>query len=158
MWPTTIERCPDAIAFNPLHGVIIGGILLLLVLEGLRRVSGNVAGDHSADFIAYGFFGYLVPGDFQGRRVSPDGLLLYLSLDVNGVFGSVFGVAATVVVTFLFFGALLNRSGGADFFTDLAIAVFSRFRGGSAKIAVVSSALFGTSPATRLPTWSPPAW
>jgi TRAP transporter 4TM/12TM fusion protein len=134
----------DAIAFNPLRGVIIGGILLLLVLEGLRRVSGNVLAIILLVFIAYGFFGYLVPGDFQGRHVRPDGLLLYLSLDVNGVFGSVFGVAATIVVCFLFFGALLGRSGGADFFTDLAIAAFGRFRGGSAKIAVVSSALFGT--------------
>jgi TRAP transporter 4TM/12TM fusion protein len=134
----------DAIAFRPLHGVIIGGILLLLVLEGLRRVSGNFLTIILLVFIAYGFFGYLIPGDFQARRVSPDGLLLYLSLDVNGVFGSVFGVAATIVVTFLFFGALLGRSGGADFFTDIAIALFGRFRGGSAKIAVVSSALFGT--------------
>jgi TRAP transporter 4TM/12TM fusion protein len=134
----------DAIAFAPLHGVVIGGILLLLVLEGLRRVSGNVLTIILFIFIAYGFFGHLIPGDFQGRRVTPDGLLLYLSLDVNGVFGSVFGVAATIVVTFLFFGALLGRSGGADFFTDIAIALFGRFRGGSAKIAVVSSALFGT--------------
>jgi TRAP transporter 4TM/12TM fusion protein len=134
----------DAIAFQPLHGVVIGGILLLLVLEGLRRVSGNVLTIILVLFIAYGFFGHLIPGDFQGRRVTPEGLLLYLSLDVNGVFGSVFGVAATIVVTFLFFGALLGRSGGADFFTDIAIALFGRFRGGSAKIAVMSSALFGT--------------
>jgi TRAP transporter 4TM/12TM fusion protein len=134
----------DAIAFAPWHGVIVGGILLLLVLEGLRRVSGNVLTIILLVFIAYGFLGHLIPGDFQGRRVSPDGLLIYLSLDVNGVFGSVFGVAATIVVTFLFFGALLGRSGGADFFTDIAIALFGRFRGGSAKIAVVSSALFGT--------------
>jgi TRAP transporter 4TM/12TM fusion protein len=134
----------DSIAFQPRHGVVIGGILLVLVLEGLRRVSGNVLTIILFVFIAYGFFGHLIPGDLQGRHVTPNGLLLYLSLDVNGVFGSVFGVAATIVVTFLFFGALLGRSGGADFFTDIAIALFGRFRGGSAKIAVVSSALFGT--------------
>jgi TRAP transporter 4TM/12TM fusion protein len=134
----------DAIAFRPLHGVIAGGILLLLVLEGLRRVSGNVLTVILLFFIAYGFFGHLLPGDFQGRRVSPDGLLIYLSLDVNGVFGSVFGVACTIVVSFLFFGALLGRSGGAHFFTDLAISALGQFRGGAAKIAVVASSLFGT--------------
>ena len=134
----------DAIAQRPLHGILVGGILLLLVLEGLRRLAGTVLTVILLAFIAYGFFGHLIPGDFQGRRVSPEGLLLYLSLDVNGVFGSVFGIAATVVVTFLFFGALLNRSGGADFFNDIAIAAFGRSRGGSAKIAVVSSLLFGT--------------
>jgi TRAP transporter 4TM/12TM fusion protein len=134
----------DAIAQAPVHGVLIGGILLLLVLEGLRRVSGNVLTIVLLFFIAYGLFGHLIPGDFQGRRVSLEGLLLYLSLDVNGVFGSVFGVAATIVVTFLFFGALLNRSGGGDFFNDIAVAAFGRSRGGSAKVAVVSSLLFGT--------------
>jgi TRAP transporter 4TM/12TM fusion protein len=134
----------DAIAFRPLHGVIVGGILLVLVLEGLRRVSGNVLTIILLVFIAYGFFGHLLPGDFQGRRVSPDGLLIYLSLDVNGVFGSVFGVACTIVVAFLFFGSLLGRSGGAHFFTDLAISALGNFRGGAAKIAVVASSLFGT--------------
>jgi TRAP transporter 4TM/12TM fusion protein len=134
----------DAIAFRPLHGAIIGGILLVLVLEGLRRVSGNVLTVILLVFIAYGFFGHLLPGDLQGRRVSPDGLLLYLSLDVNGVFGSVFGIAATVVVCFLFFGSLLGRTGGAHFFTELAIAALGNFRGGAAKIAIVASSLFGT--------------
>ena len=134
----------DAIAFRPLHGVIIGSILLVLVFEGLRRSSGNVLAIILIVFIAYGFFGYLLPGDFQGRQVSPNGLLIYLALDVNGVFGSVFGVAATVVISFLFFGALLGRSGGASFFTDLAIAAFGRFRGGAAKIAIIASSLFGT--------------
>jgi TRAP transporter 4TM/12TM fusion protein len=134
----------DAIAFRPLHGVMIGGILLVLVLEGLRRVSGNVLTIILLVFIAYGFVGHWLPGDLQGRHVTPEGLLLYLSLDVNGVFGSVFGVAATIVVSFLFFGALLGRSGGAQFFTDLAITAFGNFRGGAAKIAIIASSLFGT--------------
>jgi TRAP-type uncharacterized transport system fused permease subunit len=55
----------DAIAFRPLHGVIAGGILLVLVLEGLRRVSGNVLTVILLFFIAYGFFGHLLPGDFH---------------------------------------------------------------------------------------------
>jgi TRAP transporter 4TM/12TM fusion protein len=134
----------DAIAYRPLHGVVIGTILLVLVFEGLRRASGNMLAIILVVFIAYGFFGHLLPGDFEGRKVSPDGLLIYLALDVNGVFGSVFGVAATVVISFLFFGALLGRSGGAAFFTDLAIAAFGNFRGGAAKIAIIASSLFGT--------------
>ena len=134
----------DAIAFRPLHGVLVGTILLILVFEGLRRSSGNVLAGILIVFIAYGFLGWMLPGDFQGRYVSPNGLLIYLALDVNGVFGSVFGVACTVVVSFLFFGSLLSRSGGANFFTDLAIAAFGGFRGGAAKIAIIASSLFGT--------------
>ncbi len=134
----------DAIAYRPLNGVVAGTILLVLVFEGLRRASGNVLAVILIAFIAYGFFGSLLPGDLQGRYVTPDGLLVYLALDVNGVFGSVFGVASTVVVSFLFFGSLLSRSGGASFFTDLAIAAFGRYRGGAAKIAIIASSLFGT--------------
>jgi TRAP transporter 4TM/12TM fusion protein len=134
----------DAAPFRPLHGILIGGALLLLVLEGLRRVAGNILAGILIVFIAYGLFGHLIPGALQGRQVDYQELLLYLSLDVNGVFGSVFGVAATVVVAFLFFGALLTRSGGADFFTEIAIAMMGGMRGGSAKIAIVASSLFGT--------------
>ena len=79
-------------------------------------------------------------------------------LDVNGVFGSVFGVAATIVVTFLFFGALLDRCGGADFFTDLAIAVLrpvprrlGQDRGRRLRCCSARS------PATPSPTWWRPA-
>jgi TRAP transporter 4TM/12TM fusion protein len=134
----------DAAPFRPLHGILIGGALLLLVLEGLRRVAGNILAGILIVFIAYGLLGHLIPGPLQGRFVDYQELLLYLSLDVNGVFGSVFGVAATVVVAFLFFGALLTRSGGAEFFTEIAIAMMGSMRGGSAKIAIVASSLFGT--------------
>ncbi|MGE0745201.1 MAG: TRAP transporter permease [Rhodospirillales bacterium] len=134
----------DMIAFRPTHGVIVGCILLALVLEGLRRVAGNVLVLILAVFVLYGLLGHRVPGELEGRYVRPDGLFLYLSLDANGVFGSVFGIACTVVVAFLFFGALLSRSGGANFFTDIAIAMMGNFRGGSAKIAIVASSLFGT--------------
>ncbi|MGE3246876.1 MAG: TRAP transporter permease, partial [Beijerinckiaceae bacterium] len=133
-------RAPDF----PLDGIIAGGILLLLVLEGLRRVAGNILAVILLVFILYGLFGHLVPGALQGRPVDPRELLLYLAIDTNGVFGSVLGVATTVVVAFLFFGALLNKSGGSEFFTDVAIAAMGNMRGGGAKIAILSSSLFGT--------------
>jgi TRAP transporter 4TM/12TM fusion protein len=48
------------------------------------------------------------------------------------------------VIPFVFFGTLLSRSGGADFFTDFSTALMGRYRGGSAKIAVTASGLFGS--------------
>ena len=138
------QALADAIAYRPLNGSIVGGILLVLVLEGLRRVSGNVLTFILLVFIGYGLFGHLLPGELQGRHVAPDGLLIYLAVDANGVFGSVFGIAATVVVCFLFFGALLARSGGAQFFTEIAISALGQYRGGAAKISIIASSLFGT--------------
>ena len=52
-------------------------------------------------------------------------------------------VAATIVIAFIFFGNILFASGGSAFFTDIALALMGRYRGGSAKIAVTASCLFG---------------
>ena len=69
---------------------------------------------------------------------------MYLTYDANGLFGLTLNVAATVVIAFVLFGQLLLKSGGADFFNDIASALMGRRRGGSAKIAVVASGLFGS--------------
>ena len=52
-------------------------------------------------------------------------------------------VATTIVIAFVFFGSLLFASGGSAFFTDIALTLMGRYRGGSAKIAVTASCLFG---------------
>ena len=52
-------------------------------------------------------------------------------------------VATTIVIAFVFFGNLLFASGGSAFFTDIALTLMGRYRGGSAKIAVTASCLFG---------------
>jgi TRAP transporter 4TM/12TM fusion protein len=45
---------------------------------------------------------------------------------------------------FTLFGITLFKSGGSAFFTDIAMALMGRYRGGPAKIAIVGSSLFGT--------------
>jgi TRAP transporter 4TM/12TM fusion protein len=52
-------------------------------------------------------------------------------------------VATTIVIAFVFFGALLFASGGSAFFTDIALTLMGRYRGGSAKIAITASCMFG---------------
>ena len=53
-------------------------------------------------------------------------------------------VAATIVAAFVLFGRALYAVGGDRFLTDVALVAMGRFRGGPAKVAVVSSSLFGT--------------
>src|SRR6202008_2406612 len=68
---------------------------------------------------------------------------VYLGLDINGLISSILPVAGLVVIPSTSLGQVLARTGGADFFADIAMSAMGRFRGGSAKIAVVGSALFG---------------
>ena len=95
-------------------------------------------------FIFYAMIGHLVPGELETRQVSVDFFASYISLDSSGLFGLPMVVATTIVITFVFFGQLLMRSGGAAVFNEVSLALMGRFRGGSAKIAIPASSLFGS--------------
>jgi len=131
------------LAMLPVEGIVGSAILLFLVLEASRRTSGF---GFVAIILAMAVYIYIspnLPGDFQTRWVSPERLVAYLGLDVNSMIGAILQVAVLVVIPFTILGQVLARTGGADFFADIAMAAMGRFRGGSAKIAVVGSALFG---------------
>ena len=131
------------LAMLPVEGIIGSAILLFLVLEGSRRTSGF---GFVAIILAMAIYVYIspsLPGDFQTRWVSPERMVAYLGLDTNSMIGAILGVAVLIVIPFTIMGQVLARTGGADFFSDVAMAAMGGFRGGSAKIAVVGSALFG---------------
>lgn len=139
-YPSLVSRAMSL----PTDALIVGTGLIALVLEGLRRAVGWTLVIVVVVIVGYGTIGHLVPGVLQTREVAPERLAVYLAFDPNGLLGLTLNVAATVVVAFVFFGQLLLRSGGADFFNDIAMATMGRRRGGSAKISVVASALFGS--------------
>jgi TRAP transporter 4TM/12TM fusion protein len=131
------------LALLPTEGIIGSAILVLLVLEATRRTSGGVLVAIILVLVAWVFVGPHLPGDFATRQVSPERLLVYLGLDINGMIGSILAVAVLIVIPFTLMGQVLGRTGGAAYFADLAMSGMGRFRGGAAKIAVVGSALFG---------------
>jgi TRAP transporter 4TM/12TM fusion protein len=139
----TYATLTEEVALLPVHGMVISGLLVALILEASRRTSGW---GFVSIIIAMGVYIYISPnfsGDFQTRYVSPERLITYLGLDLNGAIGAILQVAVLVVIPFTVMGQVLARTGGAEFFADIAMAAMGRFRGGAAKIAVVGSALFG---------------
>ena len=134
----------NLVFLRPATTYVPGILIILLVFEALRRLTGWTLVIIIAAFLLYALFGDLVPGKLAGR--SQDWRLLagYMAFDVNGIFGLPLAVAATIVTAFIFFGALLGATGGSKFFTDASLLTMGGFRGGPMKIAVVSSALFGS--------------
>ena len=61
----------------------------------------------------------------------------------DGIFGLPIRVAATYAFLFVLFGTTLQATGGGDFFFDFAASISGRHPGGPAKVAVVSSGLYG---------------
>jgi len=133
----------DELSARPLDGILISAALCLLVLEGTRRMAGFSLVGFTLGGVVYAMLGKYLPGVFQARPIEFTRLLVYLGLDTNALLGTSLDIAITVVVPFIMMGQVLGRCGGSEFFTDLARAWMGRYRGGSAKVAVVGSAFFG---------------
>ncbi|MBI3067270.1 MAG: TRAP transporter large permease subunit, partial [Deltaproteobacteria bacterium] len=123
---------------------ILGGLAIFLVLEATRRLVGWSLVSLALVFILYARFAYLLPGLFYAKGSSWERIASYLYLDASGLFGFPLSVTASMVVAFIFFGQALYAVGGDKFLTDVALCAMGRYRGGPAKVSVVSSSLFGT--------------
>lgn len=121
-----------------------GLVIIVLLLEALRRATGWALVLIIGAFVLYALFGDIFPGRLQGRPQNWQLLAGYMAVDSNGILGLPISVASTVVVAFILFGVLLGITGGSQFFTDAAMIGMGRFRGGSMKIAVLASGLFGS--------------
>jgi TRAP transporter 4TM/12TM fusion protein len=129
---------------SPWDVKIVTWVLLLLVIEGLRRAAGWALVIVVLAFFLYALVGHRVSGALQTREVQVTDMVVYLGLDTSGLFGLVLLIGVTVVIPFVFFGQLLSSSGGANFFNDLSLWLMGRFRGGAAKISILASSLFGS--------------
>lgn len=131
------------LVYRPLEGIVIGAILILLIVEGVRRTCGLALVLIIVFFILYALLGRYVPGAFGARPIQWDRLVVYLAMDTNAAIGGPLLIASEVVIAFIFMGQIISRGGGGQFFADLALALAGKTRGGAGKIAVVGSMLFG---------------
>ncbi len=126
------------------ESTVIGFLLVPLLLEALRRTTGWGLVSVVALFVLYGLFADHVPGQLQGRAIVPMNFVPFVAIDSTAIFGTPLQVVANIVIVYVLFGNLLTVTGGSRWFTDLAIALVGRSRGGSAKIAIVASTFFGS--------------
>src|SRR6185503_18222726 len=77
-------------------------------------------------------------------RITPQVLMEQLYFSTEGIFGSTLGVSASYVMLFVLFGSFMERSGTGQLFMDFSMSLTGHTAGGPGKVAIVSSALFGT--------------
>jgi TRAP transporter 4TM/12TM fusion protein len=135
-------RIVDLIYLRQTDSVIVSVIIIVLIIEALRRATGLVLPILVIVFIIYALLANYFPG--SGIQTDWRKLSLMLAANYTGILGLPIKVATTIVIAFVLFGQVLQHSGGMQFFTDISMALMGRFRGGSAKIAVLGSCLFGS--------------
>jgi len=114
---------------------LFGGALIVLLIEATRRATGWALPITALAFLAYG-----VTIGNQSIGIMLD----QLYLTTEGIFGIPLYVSATYVMLFILFGAFVERSGAGKLFMDFALALAGHQSGGPAKVAVITSSLFGT--------------
>ncbi|HPZ15707.1 MAG TPA: TRAP transporter fused permease subunit [Sphaerochaeta sp.] len=125
--------------------LVLGLINIILIIEGVRRAVVPALAILIVAFFAYIFAAPYLPGIFWARAMPISRIVEINYLLTNeGIYGSIIGVTATFVSIFVIFGAFLQNTNTGEYFTKLAVSVAGKSIGGPAKIAVISSGLFGS--------------
>ena len=119
-------------------------LLVALVLECSRRVTGNALTILSLFFIAYGLFGREFPGMFMHRGYDWASLSNHFFANTEGIYGTSVSVAASYIFLFILFGAVMSKCGMGQFFNDIALALAGHTKGGPAKVSVIASGFLGS--------------
>lgn len=122
---------------------VISLMFIIAILEMTRRTTGIALMIIAMIFIFYGYFGKYLPGLLYHKGYSWPRIFTYL-FSLDGILGLPIFVSAAYVYIFVIFGAFLRSSGVGAYFIQFANALVGWARGGPAKVAIISSSLFGT--------------
>jgi TRAP transporter 4TM/12TM fusion protein len=114
---------------------ILGTTLVVLVLEAARRVLGAALSLTALFFIAYALL---------FTSLQPQMMLDQVYMTLDGILGIPISVCATYIVLFIIFGAFVEKTGTGQLFMDFGMALAGAKPGGPAKVAVITSGMFGT--------------
>jgi TRAP transporter 4TM/12TM fusion protein len=116
----------------------------LLILESIRRIFGPTLFSVIAIMSFYPLVAEQMPGFLGGVGRSFELTATFHILSPQSAIGLLLRTYIEIVLGFVLFGIVVVETGGGAFFLNLALSLVGTMRGGTAKVAVVSSALFGS--------------
>ncbi len=144
-WTAVADRMEYVDPFTPLM-MVLGITAVVTLLEATRRAVEVGLAWMVLVCLGYMAWGHYLPGLLNARPFTMAEIVeaSWLVPTAGGVYGPLTGIVATTIAVFILFGAFMQASGTGRLFSNLGAAVAGRFSGGPAKVAVVSSGLFGT--------------
>ncbi|MDO4565245.1 MAG: TRAP transporter permease [Clostridia bacterium] len=131
--------------FRPLWYELAAGVgLIVLILVACYKQHGLVMPIILVIFLFYPLIGQHLTGMFATPAITWQELVIKQTFHTEGIFSTPLSTCANYIILFTIFGSFLEYTGTGQFIIDISTAALGMFRGGPAKIAVVSSALFGT--------------
>jgi len=128
----------------------LGVICILVLLEATRRAVGWILPATAIGFLVYAWIGPVFDRIgmplFAHRGYGVERLVGTQYMTLEGMFGVPLDVAATYIILFTIYGAVLEATGAGRFFIDWAMSVFGRSQSaaGPGRSVTVAGFLLGT--------------
>ena len=150
-WPLVdFDRFVYRVSRPSATDLTLGVICILVVLEATRRAVGWILPATAIGFLVYAWIGPVFDRIgmplFAHRGYGVERLVGTQYMTLEGMFGVPLDVAATYIILFTIYGAVLEATGAGRFFIDWAMSVFGRSRSaaGPGRSVTVAGFLLGT--------------
>lgn len=122
----------------------MGVIAILVTLEAARRTVGILVPLVVMGFFIYAALGSFVPAPFNTASFNWIRLIGHNVMGTQGLFGVPTDVAASYIILFTIYGAVLGASGATKFFIDLSFSAFGQSKSGPGRTVTLAGFLLGT--------------
>src|SRR5499427_6640306 len=123
--------------------IFFGVLLILMILEGMRRASGWIIPAVVVAFLLYAMFGENLPGSWAHQNYEVGRLVGQMYMTLEGIFGVAVDVSSSLIILFTIFGAFLQYSGAGKFFIDFSLSAMGGKSTGAGRTVVLASFLLG---------------
>ena len=128
--PTTVDQ-------------LFGGLTILLVLETARRTAGWVLSAVALLFLTYAWIGAWLPPPWTHQGYGLDRLVGHMYMTLEGIFGVPLDVAATFIILFTIYGAVLEHSKAGEFYVNFSLAATGGRPAAAGRTVTLASFLLG---------------
>jgi TRAP transporter 4TM/12TM fusion protein len=122
---------------------IFGALTMLLVLEATRRTTGWILPAVAVGFLAYASFGAYLPPPWTHQGYQLDRLVGHMYVTLEGIFGVPLDVAATFIILFTIYGAVLEFSKAGEFYVNFSLAATGGKPAAAGRTVTLASFLLG---------------
>ncbi|MGE5339659.1 MAG: TRAP transporter permease [Gemmatimonadota bacterium] len=123
--------------------IAFGVVLIVLVMETMRRTTGWVMPIITSAFILYALVGPILPAPWTHKGYEVGRLVGHMYMTLEGIYGVAVDVSSSLIILFTIFGAFLQFTGAGKFFIDFSFAAMGGKPTGVGRTVVLSSFLLG---------------
>jgi TRAP transporter 4TM/12TM fusion protein len=123
--------------------IVFGVLMIVLILEAMRRSTGWIMPFITLCFVAYAFLGPWLPAPWTHKGYELPRLVGHMYMTLEGVFGTALSVSSSLIILFTIYGAFLAHSGAGRFYLDFSFAAMGGKPIGAGRTVTLASFLLG---------------